>query len=40
MVGLLLGGAAANYCGLRGDPAGRKAEAWEGVAEQPAAPAA
>jgi EmrB/QacA subfamily drug resistance transporter len=40
MAGLLLGGAAANYFGLRGNPAGRRAEAREGATEQPAAPPA
>ena len=40
MVGMLLGGAAANFFGLRGDPAGRRAGSREGAAEQPAAPAA
>ena len=40
MVGLLVGGAAANYFGLRGDQAGQRAASREGAAEQPAAPAA
>jgi EmrB/QacA subfamily drug resistance transporter len=39
MVGLLVGGAAANYFGLRGDQAGQRAASREGAAEQPTAPA-